>query len=68
MELQKNGDQLSNVVTTYDNIYDADNKYYTILASAAISNVDRHAATMLTDEGFCVKNQYYDHTIQEVEE
>lgn len=65
IELQKNGNELSNIVTTYDNINEADNKYHTILASAAVSNVDRHAASMLSDEGYCIKCEYYDHTEQE---
>lgn len=65
IELQKNGNELSNIVTTFDNLNEADNKYHTILASAAISNVDRHAASMLSDEGYYIKCEYYDHTEQE---
>ena len=61
IELQKSGNELSNIVTTFDNLNEADNKYHTILAAAAISNVERHAASMLSDEGYCIKAEYYDH-------
>lgn len=61
IELQKNGNELSNIVTTFDNVNEAENKYHTILASAAISDIDRHAASMLSDEGYVIKCEYYDH-------
>ena len=65
IELQKNGDQISNIVTAFNDANQADNKYFTILASAAISNVERHAASMLTDEGECLRYAHYDHPVSE---
>lgn len=65
IELQKTGNQVANIVTTYENKNEADNKYYTILAAAAISSVERHAVTMLSDNGFCLMSAYYDHDTEE---
>ena len=62
IELQKNGDKVANIVSIYEDKNTADNKYFTILAAAAVSNVERHAVSMLEDTGFCLMSAYYDHT------
>ena len=48
-------------VWTYDNINDAEAKYHSILAVAATSSVEIHAAAILNETGFCVKHECYDH-------
>jgi hypothetical protein len=62
IELQKN-DQgvVSNIVTSYENLAEAESKYYSVLAAAAISKVPVHSATIVSEEGFPVKHQCYKH-------
>lgn len=62
IELQKNtnGD-VANLVTAYKNLAEAESKYYSILASAAISNIPVHSAIIVSEEGFPVKHQCYKH-------
>ncbi len=48
-------------VNTYETLAAADNKYYTILASAAISNVWKHSAIMMNEDGSPIKFQCYTH-------
>lgn len=45
----------------YENRNDAENKYHTILAAAATSEVPKHAAVMLTEEGTRLKSECYYH-------
>ena len=42
-------------------------KYYTILAAAAVSNVPIHAAIMLNEKGELIRSEYFDHTVIENE-
>ena len=62
IELQKN-DQgvVSNIVTAFDTLAEAESKYYSILAAAAISKVPVHSAIIVSEEGFPVKHQCYKH-------
>ena len=62
IELQKN-DQgvVSNIVTAFDTLAEAESKYYSILAAAAISTVPVHSAIIVSEEGFPVKHQCYKH-------
>ena len=62
IEIQNTGAQISNIVTAHETRNDADSKYYSVLAAAAISEVPVHAAALLTEEGRCLKNDYYNHT------
>ena len=62
IELQRN-DQgvVSNIVTAFDTLAEAESKYHSILAAAAISKVPVHSAIIVSEEGFPVKNQCYKH-------
>lgn len=62
IELQKdtNG-TVSNLVTSYDNLAEAESKYYSILAAAAVSDIPVHSAIIVSEEGFPVKHQCYKH-------
>ena len=52
MELQTNKDgTLGSLITTYDNEREAESKYHTILASAAISGLPKHTALIMTEDG-----------------
>lgn len=62
IELQKNAEgAVANLVTSHNTIAEADNHYYSVLASAAISNVPVHSAILVSEEGFPVKYQCYKH-------
>lgn len=41
----------------------AESKYHEVLAAAAISNLQSHAATLLTADGRAIMNQCYKHTV-----
>lgn len=62
IELQKNAEGVvSNIVTSFDSLAEAESKYYSVLASAAVSNVPVHSAIIVSEEGFPVKHQCYKH-------
>lgn len=62
IELQKNAEgQVSNLVTDHNTLAEAESKFYSILASAAINNVPVHSAIIVSEEGFPVKHQCYKH-------
>ena len=61
IELQTNGNQTANIVTTHATREEAESKYHTVLAAAAVSNVEVHAATILTPDGFQLMSQAYHH-------
>lgn len=62
IELQKNAEGVvSNIVTSHETLADAESKYYSILASAAVSTIPVHSAILVSEEGFPVRNQCYKH-------
>lgn len=62
IEMQKNAEgQVANLVTAHDTLAEAESKFYTILASAAINDVPVHSAIIVSEEGFPVKHQCYKH-------
>ena len=61
MELQNTGTEVANIVNTYSNQAQADQRYHTILAAAAVSNVYKHSAIMLLDDGVFLKGECYTH-------
>ena len=62
IELQKNADGVvSNIVTSHETLAEAESKYYSILASAAVGQIPVHSAIIVSEEGFPVKNQCYKH-------
>ena len=62
IELQKSGDgAVSNLVTSHSSLGEAESKYYSILASAAVNSVPVHSAVILSEEGFPVKHMCYKH-------
>ena len=60
MEIQK-GKTTSTLVNTYETRNEAENKYHTVLAYAAISSVPKHSAVMLTEEGDYIKHECFEH-------
>lgn len=62
IELQKNEyGGVSNIVTEHSTLAEAESKYYTVLASAAVSKLPIHSAVLVSEEGFPIKNQCYKH-------
>ena len=62
IELQKNTEgMVSNLVTSHNTLAEAESKFYSILASAAINDVPVHSAIIVSEEGFPVKHQCYKH-------
>lgn len=56
------------LVNSYEDRDTAENKYHLILAAAAVSNLPRHSAFMLSDEGYIIKSECYTHEVEEAEE
>ena len=66
LELQTYGDGTGSVIPqSYDNLRAAESKFYLILSAAAISNVYRHGAVLLTEEGFTLKQEVFTHLLEE---
>lgn len=63
MEIQKDA-AVATVVTTHETRNDAENKYHTILAYAAVSSVPQHSAVMLNDNGSYIKSETFDHEVE----
>lgn len=61
MEIQANGDQVATIVNKYDTRAVAESQYHTILAAAAISQVQIHSAVLLSVEGKELMRQSYVH-------
>ncbi len=45
----------------YDNQNSAESKYHSLLATAAISKLAKHAVVMMSEEGFQIKRECYIH-------
>ncbi len=61
IEIQTSGDAVSTIVNKYNDRAEAEARYHGILAAAAVSAVQVHAAVMLTSAGTLVKSDYYRH-------
>ncbi len=61
VELQKNGDQMANIVTSHNTLADAQYKFHTVAASAAISSVEKHSIVLLNDDGFPIERATFEH-------
>lgn len=63
IEIQKSlvNDQVTvaQLTTVHSTRSDAENKYHTVLAYAAISGLLSHSATMLDEKGYYVKSECY---------
>lgn len=64
IELQKTGSQIANLVTAYDNLPQAEAKYHTVLAAAAVSSLDAHSAMLVNAYGETLKHECYTHTAE----
>ena len=64
VELQKNGDQMANIVTSHDTLQDAQYKFHTVAAAAAVSTVEKHSVALLNDDGFPVERTTFEHNVE----
>ena len=56
------------IVTQAEDRANAESKYHTILAAAAISNLPQHGATILTGTGYPILNDGYEREVDESDE
>ena len=49
----------------FENLADAEAKYHSILAVAAKSNVPKHSAVLMAENGITIKHEYYFHIEEE---
>lgn len=68
IEIQTTEDNVATLVNSFADRPQAESKYHQILSAAAVSNVLKHGAVMLTDEGERLKNECYIHIIEENED
>lgn len=62
VELQKNAEGVvSNIVTSHETLAEAESKYYSVLAAAAVSDIPVHSAIIVSEEGFPVRHECYKH-------
>ena len=62
IELQKNAEGVvSNIITDHVKLEEAESKYHSILASAAVSTIPVHSAIIIAEDGSPVKHAYYKH-------
>ena len=59
---------VGNLVYSYNNRNEAEQKYHLVLASAAVSQLPSYACALMTSEGQLLERKCYHHTIEETEE
>jgi len=62
IEIQTNEGVMSVLNYQYNDLPTAEQQYYLILSSAAVSTLDVHAAMIVDENGFVIKNNSYRHT------
>lgn len=55
------GEEVATLVTSYEDRNEAESNYHTVLAYASKSSLKKHSAVMLTEEGYYIKSECYDH-------
>lgn len=60
-EIQTVSGRTATITTAFATLNEADNKYHSVLAAAAVSDVEIHAAIMYTNSGSCIKSECYRH-------
>ena len=65
VELQTTNGQTANIVTAFADKLAAESAYHSVLASAAISQVEIHAATLLDERGNLLQREFYRHRTEQ---
>ena len=63
LEIQTTNGTPASLVHTADNYNEAKSVYHTVLAAAAISSCECHAATLLDYHGNVLATEYYTHMV-----
>lgn len=53
--------QVACLATPHDSQMQAESSYHSVLAAAALSDLPRHAAVLMTSDGSVQMSQYYEH-------
>lgn len=64
LEIQKTGNQIAHILTSHETRQEAESKWHTVLAAAAVSSVPQHSATLLDDRGYTLAVQCYEHPVE----
>lgn len=68
IEMQTNGGVTAIVPpVSFTDRNEAESRFHSMLASAAISSVEEHAVVMITNDGRVVRNEVYRHPVTPVE-
>ena len=66
IEIQKTDDStVATLVSSHETRKEAESKYHTVLAYAAISELRTHSAMIMTDEAIPIKYEYYENVPEE---
>lgn len=61
VELQTTNGTTANIVTAFEDKLAAESAFHSVLASAAVSQVEIHAASLLDERGNLLKREFYRH-------
>lgn len=61
LEIQKSAGNVATLTTVHATRAEAEQKYHTVLAYAAVSSISVHAAVMMEDDGLLIKRESYEH-------
>lgn len=62
IEIQTNADgTVGNLVFAYDSRLEAESKYHTVLAAAALSALPMHACALMQNDGRLLARECYEH-------
>lgn len=64
LEIQVNGETGSILPFAFDNLADAEAKYHSILSVAAKSDVPKHSAVLMAENGITMKQESYFHEVE----
>lgn len=56
---------VATTVNDYADQKQAEARFHTILAAAAVSNLAKHSAIMFSEEGFPLRHECYSHLVEE---
>lgn len=65
IEIQTNAETGSVIPFAFINRDEAEAKYHSLLAVAAMSQVPKHGAMIFNDDGFVIKSEVYNHVTLE---
>lgn len=65
IEIQTNDTTGAVIPFTFTDRDQAEAKYHSLLAVAAVSQVPKHGAMIFNDDGFVIKSEVYNHSTEE---